>query len=196
MFYNLSFFDYYGTILDIFFKEGFGTENMDRNKRKNLLIYSLTALVLVASLFSITQVYILSRNKIKEQMLKTSEKEIEIIVGQIKNTFHYEIEDFVYMLELIKENINLDFNSLEKTEELLGKVREKGAFSALGIIDSKGNGFNTNGNQIKIDIEKITKNFIKIKGNEEYYFVSNVLSEKKKIKKKFPLESLYTKIIN
>ena len=152
LFYNLSFFDYYGTILDIFFKEGFGTENMDRNKRKNLLIYSLTALVLVASLFSITQVYILSRNKIKEQMLKTSEKEIEIIVGQIKNTFHYEIEDFVYMLELIKENINLDFNSLEKTEELLGKVREKGAFSALGIIDSKGNGFNTNGNQIKIDI--------------------------------------------
>ena len=160
---------------------------MDRNKRKNLLIYSLTALVLVASLFSITQVYILSRNKIKEQMFKTSEKEIEIIVGQIKNTFHYEIEDFVYMLELIKENINLDFNSLEKTEELLGKVREKGAFSALGIIDSKGNGFNTNGNQIKIDIEKITKNFIKIKGNEKYYFVSNVLSEKEKDKKEISI---------
>ena len=135
LFYNLSFFDYYGTILDIFFKEGFGTENMDRNKRKNLLIYSLTALVLVASLFSITQVYILSRNKIKEQMLKTSEKEIEIIVGQIKNTLHYEIEEFVDMLELIKENINLDFNSLEKTKELLGKVREKGAFSDLGIMD-------------------------------------------------------------
>ena len=68
---------------------------MRKDKIKNFLIYILTALVLVASLFSITQIYILSRNKIKEQMLKTSAKEIELLINQIKNTFYYEIEDFV-----------------------------------------------------------------------------------------------------
>ena len=160
---------------------------MRKDKIKNFLIYILTALVLVASLFSITQIYILSRNKIKEQMLKTSAKEIELLINQIKNTFYYEIEDFVYMLELIKGNVDLDFSSLEKTEELLDKIREKGTFSVLGVVDSKGNGINTNNHKVKVDIEKINKNFLKIKSSEKYYFVSNVLSEEEKNKKEISI---------
>ena len=151
---------------------------MQKQRRINFFIYIFTTFILILSFLAITNIFISSKNKIREQMLKNSINHMGILSCRIKSAIHHEMEDFIYTLETVSKLAKLDFNSLEKTGEFLREVEEKGTFTALGVINANGEGINTDGRKIKIDIKRIMENASKTKDSQKDYFASNVFSPK------------------
>lgn len=149
---------------------------------KKKIIYIFAAFIIFISFIIVIKSFYRIQKKIYHEMLNNYIEQIEAQTDQIINTIHLELEYSVLVLESISESKEL---YLEKNKEkLLEKLRNtehKGYFTSLGMIDRKGNVFDTKGNYKKIDDNLFLKNLRTTNTGNKYY-VSDVLPTKKKNK--------------
>ena len=155
---------------------------MKKFNLKKKIIYIFAAFIIFISFIIVTKSFYRIQKKIYHEMLNNYIEQIEAQTDQIINTIHLELEYSVLVLESISESKEL---YLEKDKEkLLEKLRNtehKGYFTSLGMIDRKGNVFDTKGNYKKIDDNLFLKNLRTTNTGNKYY-VSDVLPTKKKNK--------------
>ena len=133
----------------------------------SLFVIIITSIVIVISFFNIQE-------KINNQMYKNYMEQLEELTGQVINTIHLEIEYSAHLLGRIGECKNLNSGSTEEKITYLKKVKNKGNFTSIGIIDKNGNVCDIEGWKWKIDNDSIKKNLKTLKNGNRYY-ISDVL---------------------
>lgn len=148
-------------------------------KPQKLIIYISSVIAIITTCIIVVVSFFNVQEKIYKQMYKNYIEQLEELTGQIINTIYLEIEYSVHILEKIGECKNLKTGSLEEKVSYLKKIKNRGNFTSLGIIDEDGNAFDTDGNNWKIKKEIFLEN-LKILKSGRKYCVSDVFPSKER----------------
>lgn len=152
---------------------------MKSTKSKKIILFASAVAVLLITSAIIVGTFIKIQNKIRRQMFYNYMEQIDELSSQIMNTIRLEIEYSAYLLKSVEETLDINIDSLDESINSLKNLKNKGNFKTLGIIDYKGNYFDTENNYYKINMQNFLKNINFGEKNYSYY-VSDVLNEKNK----------------
>lgn len=152
---------------------------MKSTKSKKIILFASAVAVLLITSAIIVGTFIKIQNKIRSQMFYNYMEQIDELSSQIMNTIRLEIEYSAYLLKSVEETLDINIDSLDESINSLKNLKNKGNFKTLGIIDYKGNYFDTENNYYKINMQNFLKNINFGEKNYSYY-VSDVLNEKNK----------------
>lgn len=144
-------------------------------KLKKSIIPIILGMILFVFPVTVTFIFIQAQNKIQKQILKNSMERLDELSSKIITTINLEIKHSTHMLESITELANIDIENIssEQNLKILKKIKNKGNFTSLGIINTNCEIIETNSHHKKFCIRKIIKNFDKFKKNK--FYVSDVL---------------------
>ena len=152
---------------------------MKSAKSKKIILFASTIAVSFITSAIVVGTFIKIQNKIRHQMFHNYIEQVDELSTQVINTIHLEVEYSAHLLKSLTETLNIDVNSTEKSINALKNLKSKGNFHALGIANSSGEAFDSDGNSYKINFKNFLKNLNLLENNESYY-ISDVLKERDK----------------
>ena len=149
---------------------------MKSTKSKKIILFASAIAVLLITSAIIVGTFIKIQNKIRHQMLHNYMEQINELSFQVINTIHLEVEYSAHFLKCLAETLDINNSSNKENIDALKKLKHKGNFQTLGIINSNGDYFDTDGNYYKINFKNFTEKLNLLENNESYY-ISDVIKE-------------------
>lgn len=147
---------------------------MKSTKSKKIILFASTVAILLITSVIVVGTFIKIQNKIRHQMLHNYMEQIDELSSQVINTIHLEVEYSAHLLKSLAETLHINNNSHEENISALKNLKNKGNFQTLGIINSNGDYFDTDGIYYKINFKNFTEKLNLLENNESYY-ISDVI---------------------